>query len=228
MLLSKTKEKYEKAFGASERALDSYRRADDDLNLSRAEVEKQRMNSTIKSQQYDEFKNEYANQLQKSNELQNKYYNQSLPNVFHGLQDMDERRIKCIKNFILKAVQVEKEVLPIVSQCLDGMAQCAESIDENEVKTLPLVLKQEIFVSFTEFFFFAGFQSCDRKIQVRLFAPWWHSLWGPVQQWQCLHQWVNELYATVNQSRFGEKDFSSWYHHWRPDQKEVRDPRSFL
>jgi len=132
MLLSKTKEKYEKAFGASERALDSYRRADDDLNLSRAEVEKQRMNSTIKSQQYDEFKNEYANQLQKSNELQNKYYNQSLPNVFHGLQDMDERRIKCIKNFILKAVQVEKEVLPIVSQCLDGMAQCAESIDENE------------------------------------------------------------------------------------------------
>ena len=153
MLLSKTKEKYEKAFGASERALDSYRRADDDLNLSRAEVEKQRMNSTIKSQQYDEFKNEYANQLQKSNELQNKYYNQSLPNVFHGLQDMDERRIKCIKNFILKAVQVEKEVLPIVSQCLDGMAQCAESIDENEVKTLPLVLKQEIFVSFTEVFF---------------------------------------------------------------------------
>ena len=141
MLLSKTKEKYEKAFGASERALDSYRRADDDLNLSRAEVEKQRMNSTIKSQQYDEFKNEYANQLQKSNELQNKYYNQSLPNVFHGLQDMDERRIKCIKNFILKAVQVEKEVLPIVSQCLDGMAQCAESIDENEVKTLPLVLQ---------------------------------------------------------------------------------------
>ena len=136
MLLSKTKEKYEKAFGASERALDAYRRADDDLNLSRAEVEKQRMNSTIKSQQYDDCKNEYANQLQKSNELQNKYYNQSLPNVFHGLQDLDERRIKCIKNFVLKAVQVEKEVLPIVSQCLDGMAHCAESIDEKEVNVL--------------------------------------------------------------------------------------------
>ena len=128
MLLSKTKEKYEKAFGASERALDSYRRADDDLNLSRAEVEKQRMNSTIKSQQYDEFKNEYANQLQKSNELQNKYYNQSLPNVFHGLQDMDERRIKCIKNFILKAVQVEKEVLPIVFLfVMPAAASCSRS-----------------------------------------------------------------------------------------------------
>ena len=69
-LLNNTKEKYEKAFGASERALDAYQKADADLNLSRAEVEKQRMNSTIKSQQYDDAKNEYANQLQKTNESQ--------------------------------------------------------------------------------------------------------------------------------------------------------------
>lgn len=132
MLLSKTKEKYEKAFGASERALDAYHKADADLNLSRAEVEKQRMNSTIKSQQYDDCKNEYANQLQKTNELQNKYYNQMLPSVFESLQDQDERRIKCIKNFILKAVHAEKEVVPIISQCLDGMTQCGEAIDEKE------------------------------------------------------------------------------------------------
>lgn len=69
-LLNKTKEKYEKAFGASEKALDAYQKADADLNLSRAEVEKQRMNSNIKSQQGDEAKNEYANQLQKTNDSQ--------------------------------------------------------------------------------------------------------------------------------------------------------------
>jgi len=132
MLLTKTKEKYEKAFGASERALDAYHKADADLNLSRAEVEKQRMNSTIKSQQYDDCKNEYANQLQKTNELQGKYYSQTQPAVYHNLQDVDERRIKCFKNFILKAVHVEKEVLPIVSQCLDGVVSSAESIDEKE------------------------------------------------------------------------------------------------
>jgi len=132
MLLTKTKEKYEKAFGASERALDAYHKADADLNLSRAEVEKQRMNSTIKSQQYDDCKNEYANQLQKTNELQNKYYSQTQPAVYHSLQDVDEKRIKCFKNFILKAVSVEKEVIPIVSQCLDGVVSSAESIDEKE------------------------------------------------------------------------------------------------
>ena len=141
MLLTKTKEKYEKAFGASERALDAYHKADADLNLSRAEVEKQRMNSTIKSQQYDDCKNEYANQLQKTNELQGKYYSQTQPAVYHNLQDVDERRIKCFKNFILKAVHVEKEVLPIVSQCLDGVVSSAENIDEKEVKFLSLGLK---------------------------------------------------------------------------------------
>ena len=40
-----------KAFGASERALECYNKADADLNLSRADVEKQRMNSNIKRQQ---------------------------------------------------------------------------------------------------------------------------------------------------------------------------------
>ena len=47
-----------------------YHKADADLNLSRAEVEKQRVNSTIKSQQCDDSKNEYANQLQKTNDGQ--------------------------------------------------------------------------------------------------------------------------------------------------------------
>ena len=143
MLLSKTKEKYERAFGASERALDSYQKADADLNLSRAEVEKQRMNSTVKSQQYDDCKNEYANQLEKTNELQSKYYGHLQPTVFQNLQDLDEKRIKCFKNFILKAVQAEKEVLPIVSQCLDGMAASAESIDEKEAS---LFLSKKLFI----------------------------------------------------------------------------------
>ena len=68
--LAKTKEKYDKAFGASEKAMEAYNKADADLNLSRADVEKQRMNSNIKRQQMDDSKNEYANQLQKTNELQ--------------------------------------------------------------------------------------------------------------------------------------------------------------
>jgi hypothetical protein len=130
--LAKTKDKYEKAFGASERALESYNRADADLNLSRADVEKQRMNSNIKRQQADDAKNEYANQLQKANDYQSQFYNLLMPSVFQSLQDMDEKRIKCIQNFLRKSAQTEQDVIPIVSQCLQGIQKSADTIDEKE------------------------------------------------------------------------------------------------
>lgn len=68
--LERSRKNYEKAFKEAERALDNFQRADADLNLSRAEVEKQRMNMVVKNQCCEESKNEYANQLQKTNELQ--------------------------------------------------------------------------------------------------------------------------------------------------------------
>ncbi|CAG5078761.1 Similar to fnbp1l: Formin-binding protein 1-like (Xenopus laevis) [Cotesia congregata] len=49
--LERARKAYEKAFREAERALENYQRADADLNLSRAEVEKQRMNMTLKTQQ---------------------------------------------------------------------------------------------------------------------------------------------------------------------------------
>jgi len=130
--LAKTKEKYEKAFGASERAQDAYNKADADLNLSRADVEKQRMTSNIKRQQMDDSKNEYANQLQKTNELQNQFYTKRMPAVFQSLQDMDEKRVKCIQNFMRKSAQTEQDVLPIIAQCLEGIQRCTDAMDEKE------------------------------------------------------------------------------------------------
>lgn len=79
--LDRAKRNYEKAYRESEKALENYQRADADLNLSRAEVEKQRLNMTIKSQLSDDAKNEYANQLQKTNKLQQQHYESALPDV---------------------------------------------------------------------------------------------------------------------------------------------------
>lgn len=136
--LAKTKEKYDKAFGASERALESYNKADADLNLSRADVEKQRMNSNIKRQQMDDSKNEYANQLQKTNELQAQFFNKLMPSVFNSLQDMDEQRVKCIQTFMRKSAQTEQDVLPIIGQCLEGIQRCTDSMDEKEDSRLAI------------------------------------------------------------------------------------------
>ncbi|CAB0003836.1 unnamed protein product, partial [Nesidiocoris tenuis] len=68
--LERSRKNYEKASKEADRATDSFKRADADLNLSRAEVEKQKMNMTIKQQQCEDAKNEYANQLQRTNEQQ--------------------------------------------------------------------------------------------------------------------------------------------------------------
>jgi len=80
--LDRAQKNYEKAFREAERAEEAYRKADADLNLSRADVEKQRINSSIKSHQCDDNKNEYAKQLQKANEIQTHHYQVGLKYVF--------------------------------------------------------------------------------------------------------------------------------------------------
>lgn len=81
--LERSRKNYEKAFKEAEKALENFQRADADFNLSRAEVEKQRMNMAIKNQQCEESKTEYANQLQKTNELQVSacYYNADVSGI---------------------------------------------------------------------------------------------------------------------------------------------------
>lgn len=130
--LERARKNYEKAFKEAERALDNFQRADADLNLSRAEVEKQRMNMTCKSQYCEETKNEYANQLQRTNEMQHQHYHVLMPEVFRHLQELDEKRIKNIKNFMIHSVDVERKVFPIINQCLDGIVKTAEQINEKE------------------------------------------------------------------------------------------------
>lgn len=128
--LEKSKKNYEKAFREAEKAQDNYLKADADLHLSRAEVEKQRMNASIKSQQCEDSKNEYANQLQKTNQLQGDHYNTVMPGIFQGLQDLDEKRINNFKNLLKQSVDIERAVFPIINKCLDGIVSAADSIDE--------------------------------------------------------------------------------------------------
>lgn len=130
--LEKAKKNYEKAFREAEKAHENFTKADADLHLSRAEVEKQRMNASIKSQQCEDSKNEYANQLQKTNRLQGEHYNTIMPGIFQSLQDLDEKRINNFKNLLKKSVEIERSVFPIINKCLDGIVSAADSIDEKQ------------------------------------------------------------------------------------------------
>ncbi|XP_021950505.1 formin-binding protein 1-like isoform X2 [Folsomia candida] len=128
--LDRAKKNYEKAFRASETALETFQRADADLNLSRAEVEKTRLQSLYKSQQCEDTKKEYANQLDKANEMQNSFYRVLMPSVFQGLQDVDQRRVKCMKLNMKQTTEMECRVYPIINKCFDGILKSADAIDD--------------------------------------------------------------------------------------------------
>ncbi|XP_055846683.1 formin-binding protein 1-like isoform X5 [Episyrphus balteatus] len=130
--LERAKRTYEKAYKDSEKAVDNYKKADMDLNLSRAEVERYKNIMTSKIQQSDDAKNEYANQLQKTNNLQQQHFNVLLPNVFNKLQELDEKRTRGIREFIISSADVESSVAPIIASCLEGIVKAGESINEKQ------------------------------------------------------------------------------------------------
>nr|XP_036226844.1 formin-binding protein 1-like isoform X15 [Bactrocera oleae] len=130
--LDRAKRNYEKAFRESEKAVENHKKADMDLNLSRAEVERYKNIMTAKIQQSDDAKNEYANQLQKTNNLQRQHYGVSLPTVFNRLQELDEKRTGGIREFIIGTAEVESAVAPIIARCMEGIVKAGESINEKE------------------------------------------------------------------------------------------------
>ncbi|KAG7232031.1 hypothetical protein INR49_009965 [Caranx melampygus] len=97
-----------------------------------------RQQAQMRHQMAADSKGDYSSYLQKFNQEQNDHYYTIIPNIFQKLQDMEEKRIErigvCMKTF----ADVDRQVLPIVGKCLDGMTKAAESI---EPKTPVCVVK---------------------------------------------------------------------------------------
>ncbi|XP_065169257.1 cdc42-interacting protein 4 homolog isoform X2 [Atheta coriaria] len=130
--MQRSKKAYDKAFKEAEKAAEHFQRADADLNLSRAEVEHKRTTMSYKSQMCEAAKNDYADQLQRTNDLQRSHYRSGMPDVYRQLQELDEKRIKNIKNFIHSSVDIERNVFPIINTCLDGIVRAGDLINEKE------------------------------------------------------------------------------------------------
>lgn len=130
--LDRSKSKYDKAYKESEKALDNYRKADADINLSRAEVEKYRIVMNQKAQTLEECKSDYASMLQNFNAAQQEHFHSQMPQVFQQLQDMEEKRINKVQECILQCADIEKNVIPIINTCIEGMAKAAGSINSGQ------------------------------------------------------------------------------------------------
>ncbi|XP_029024360.1 formin-binding protein 1 isoform X24 [Betta splendens] len=127
--LESCKRKFERDCKEADRAQQYFEKMDADINVTKADVEKARQQAQVRHQMASDSKGDYSAYLQKFNQEQNEHYYTVIPSIFQKLQDMEERRIErvgvCMKTF----ADVDRQVLPIVGKCLDGMTKGAESID---------------------------------------------------------------------------------------------------
>ncbi|XP_047228247.1 formin-binding protein 1 homolog isoform X16 [Girardinichthys multiradiatus] len=127
--LESSKRRFERDCKEADRAQQYFERMDADINVTKADVEKARQQAQMRHQMASDSKSEYSSYLQKFNQEQNDHYYTIIPNIFQKLQDMEEKRIErigvCMKTF----AEVDRQVLPIVGKCLDGMTTAAELIE---------------------------------------------------------------------------------------------------
>ncbi|XP_061912974.1 formin-binding protein 1 isoform X13 [Entelurus aequoreus] len=127
--LESCKRRFERDCKEADRAQQYFEKMDSDINVTKADVEKARQQAQVKHQMASDSKSDYSSYLQKFNQEQNEHYYTIIPNVFQKLQDMEEKRIErigvCMKTF----ADVDRQVLPIVGKCLDGMTSAAGSIE---------------------------------------------------------------------------------------------------
>ncbi|XP_018526387.1 formin-binding protein 1-like isoform X2 [Lates calcarifer] len=128
--MDNSKRKFERECKEAEKSQVTYERLDNDINATKSEVEKAKAQFYLRTHMADESKNEYAAQLQNFNAEQWKHFNNSIPNIFKNLQDMDERRTVKLGETYRSFAEAERRVVPIISKCLEGMVSAAKAVDE--------------------------------------------------------------------------------------------------
>jgi hypothetical protein len=130
----KCQKNYGKMFKEAEAATMKYDKAEKNMDLSRAELERAKHNAHSRTQQCDEAKQTYAHSLQTTNELQLQHYTVDLPSVLevpssgeliyhhHVLQKlriMDETRVGQTKNLMEASIKVEMDLMNIIQRSVD-------------------------------------------------------------------------------------------------------------
>uniref|UniRef100_A0A671P8V4 Formin-binding protein 1-like n=1 Tax=Sinocyclocheilus anshuiensis TaxID=1608454 RepID=A0A671P8V4_9TELE len=127
--LESCKRKFERDCKEADRAQQYFEKLDADINVTKADVEKARQQAQMRHQMASDSKNEYSSCLQKFNQEQNEHYYTIIPNIFQKIQAMEEKRIERMGESLKTFAEVDRQILPIIGKCLDGITQVAESIE---------------------------------------------------------------------------------------------------
>ncbi|XP_059588353.1 cdc42-interacting protein 4 isoform X3 [Alligator mississippiensis] len=144
-LLDNSKRKFERDCREAEKALLTAERLDQDINATKADVEKAKQQAHVRGHMAEESKNEYAACLQHFNQDQSRFYFLEMPQIFNKLQEMDERRTARLREGYGLFSETERQVMPIVGKCLEGMKVAAEAVDEKSDSQLLIELHKSGF-----------------------------------------------------------------------------------
>ncbi|XP_061495496.1 cdc42-interacting protein 4 isoform X3 [Rhineura floridana] len=128
--LENSKRKFERDCREAEKAVLTAEKLDQDINATKADVEKAKQQANLRSHMAEESKNEYASYLQKFNHNQSQFYFLEMPQIFNKLQAMDEQRTQHLKEGYSIFSETEQQVMPIIGKCLEGMKAAADMVDE--------------------------------------------------------------------------------------------------
>ncbi|XP_006834934.1 PREDICTED: formin-binding protein 1 isoform X3 [Chrysochloris asiatica] len=128
--LESSKRRFERDCKEADRAQQYFEKMDADINVTKADVEKARQQAQIRHQMAEDSKADYSSVLQKFNHEQHEYYHTHIPNIFQKIQEMEERRIVRIGESMKTYAASDRQVIPIIGKCLDGIVKAAESIDQ--------------------------------------------------------------------------------------------------
>ncbi|KAM5259296.1 formin-binding protein 1 isoform 5-T5 [Hipposideros larvatus] len=128
--LESSKRRFERDCKEADRAQQYFEKMDADINVTKADVEKARQQAQIRHQMAEDSKADYSSILQRFNHEQREYYHSHIPTIFQKIQEMEERRIVRMGESMKTYAEVDRQVVPIIGKCLDGIAKAAESIDQ--------------------------------------------------------------------------------------------------
>ncbi|XP_051023026.1 formin-binding protein 1 isoform X8 [Acomys russatus] len=128
--LESSKRRFERDCKEADRAQQYFEKMDADINVTKADVEKARQQAQLRHQMAEDSKAEYSSTLQRFNQEQWEYYHTHVPNIFQKIQEMEERRIVRIGESMKTYAEADRQVIPIIGKCLDGIVKAAESIDQ--------------------------------------------------------------------------------------------------
>ncbi|KAK0403782.1 hypothetical protein QR680_017119 [Steinernema hermaphroditum] len=136
-MMCKQQKNYAKAFKDAEAAFVKYDKAEKNMDLSRADLEKAKTNATNRNHACEDAKQNYAHSLETANQAQHEYYTNRLPHVLDALRSVDVERIEETKKAMLRSVQAETDVVNVVQRIYADMQTVITKINpEKDMSTL--------------------------------------------------------------------------------------------